>query len=146
MIDHAESAAHTWEIDHSPTRQAVEALRSHLVAHNVEQAAIDAGQEVAVFVRGEEGQLVGGIVGWMWGQCLEINYLWVHPDVRGRGYGKRLVETVEAEARGHGCRTAILDTYTFQAPAFYQKLGYEVLFAVEGYPRGYQKLFLKKCL
>jgi hypothetical protein len=41
---------------------------------------------------------------------------------------------------------AILDTYSFQAPGFYQRLGYEVFGVIHGYPRGYQKWFLKKRL
>jgi GNAT superfamily N-acetyltransferase len=101
---------------------------------------------VAVLAQDEQGQLVAGVIGWMWGQCVEINYLWVQPDRRGRGYGRRLLQTIEAEAQRQGCHTAMLDTYTFQAPGFYQKFGYEVFGVVDGFPNGYQKLFLKKRL
>jgi ribosomal protein S18 acetylase RimI-like enzyme len=137
---------HIWLIDHNPSKQAIEALRSQLVAHNVAQARIDRGQDLAVFVRDAQGRLVAGIVGWTWGQCLEISYLWVDPHLRGIGYGKRLVHTAEREARARGCHTAVVDTYSFQAPEFYRGLGYKVLGSVDGYPDGHQKLFLKKRL
>lgn len=135
-----------WLIDHNPSKQVIEALRSQLVAYNVAQAQIDRGQDMAVFVRDTQGQLVAGIVGWTWGQCLEIGYLWVDPNLRGIGYGKRLVHTAEREARTRGCHTAVVDTYSFQSPRFYEELGYKVFGSVDGYPDGYQKLFLKKCL
>ena len=137
---------HIWMIDHNPSKQAIEALRSQLVAHNIAQAQVDQGQDLAVFVRDTQGQLVGGVVGWTWGQCLEINYLWVHSNLRGRGYGKRLIRTAEREARARGCCVAVVDTYSFQAPEFYQELGYQVFGSVDGYPDGCEKLFLKKRL
>ena len=62
------------------------------------------------------------------------------------GYGRRLLQTLEQEARAQQCHLAILDTYSFQAPDFYQRLGYEVFGVIDGYPRGYQKVFLKKRL
>lgn len=146
MTDSADTFAHTWLIDPQPSNQAIEALRSRLVADNIARASIDESQDLAVFIHDGQGQLVGGVIGTIWGQCLEVNYLWVHPTLRGRGYGKRLMQTVEQEARKQKCHTAVLDTYSFQAPGFYRKLGYEALAVIDGYPRGYQKLFLKKKL
>ncbi len=137
---------HTWLIDHNPSEQTIKALRSQLVAYNVTQAQVDQGQNLAIFVRDAQDQLLAGIVAWTWGQCLEINYLWVHSDLRGRDYGTRLVEMAEREARARGCHTAVVDTYSFQAPRFYQGLGYEIIASVDGYPDGHQKLFLKKRL
>jgi GNAT superfamily N-acetyltransferase len=109
-------------------------------------AAIDASRDIAVWLHDTQGSLMGGVVGTIWGQCVEINYLWVHPSLRGHGYGSRLLQTLEQEARAQQCHSAILDTYSFQAPDFYQRLRYEVFGVIEGYPAGYQKLFLKKRL
>lgn len=139
-------AEHIWFVDHTPSKQDIHALRSQLVAYNIAQAHVDQGRDLAVFVRDTQDQLVAGIVGWTWGQCLEIGYLWIHSDLRGQGYGKRLIQTLEQEARAQGCCTAVVDTYSFQAPKFYQQLGYQVFGSVDGYPDGHQKLFLKKCL
>jgi ribosomal protein S18 acetylase RimI-like enzyme len=77
---------------------------------------------------------------------VEITSLWVHPSLRRNGYGSRLLQTLEQEARSQQCHSALLDTYSFQAPEFYQRLGYEVFGVIDGYPRGYQKVFLKKRL
>ena len=135
-----------WSIDHHPSDRAIQALRNELIAYNIATAAIDASRDIAVFLHDAQGSLMGGVVGTIWGQCVEINYLWVHPSLRGNGYGSRLLQTLEQEARAQQCHSAILDTYSFQAPDFYQRLGYEVFGVIEGYPEGYQKLFLKKRL
>jgi ribosomal protein S18 acetylase RimI-like enzyme len=135
-----------WSIDHHPSDRAIEAVRNELIAYNIATAAIDAQRNLAVFLHDAHGQLRGGIVGTIWGQCLEITSLWVHPSLRGQGYGSRLLQTLEQEARAQQCSSAILNTYSFQAPAFYQRLGYEVFGMIDGYPQGYQKVFLKKRL
>ena len=140
------STEHTWSVDHNPSKQDIEALRCQLIEYNIAQSHIDKGQNLTIFVRDPQEQLIAGIVGWIWGQCLEINYLWVHPDLRGQGCGKRLMQTLEQEAQTLGCCTAVVDTYSFQAPQFYQQLGYKVFGSVDDYPSSCQKLFLKKRL
>jgi GNAT superfamily N-acetyltransferase len=102
-----------WSIDHHPSDRAIQAVRNELIAYNIATAAI------AVLLHDAHGQLMGGIVGTIWGQCVEIKYLWVHTSLRGQGYGSRLLQTLEQEARAQQCHVAILDTYSFQAPAFY---------------------------
>jgi GNAT superfamily N-acetyltransferase len=136
----------TWRVEHKADRRTIEALRGQLAAYNVAQACIDEGLDLGVFVHDAQDQLVGGIAGWVWGRVLEINYLWLHPDLRGLGYGKRLIETLEEAARAQGCRTAVLDTFSFQAPEFYQGLGYQAFGSVDGYPDGHRKLFFRKDL
>src|SRR5262249_61383424 len=119
---------------------------NHPISDNTAPAPMDSSRDVAVFLHDAHGSLMGGIIGTLWGHCVEITYLWVHPSLRGRGYGRRLLQTLEQEARAQQCHMAILDTYSFQAPDFYQRLGYEVFGAIDGYPRGYKKVLLKKRL
>jgi GNAT superfamily N-acetyltransferase len=70
--------------------------------------------------------------------------LWVAEAARGAGHGARLLENAEAYARSRGAVGATLETYTFQARPFYERLGYEVFSALEGYPPGHVKFFLRK--
>ena len=93
-------------------------------------------QKLALFVRDADGAIVGGITGqtstlWQW---LEIEYLWLSDSVRGHDYGTQLIHQIEDEARRRGCRYAKVETWSFQAPAFYQKMGYRIVGQLENYP------------
>jgi GNAT superfamily N-acetyltransferase len=145
MHPQQDDTSYTWEITEHPGDK-TSILRKHLGAFNVERAQIDQSQDLAIFLSDPQGELVAGIVGWIWGECLEIAYLWVHSELRGQGYGSRLMERLEAEARQRGCWISVLDTFSFQAPAFYTKLGYDIFGSVAGYPNGVQKVFLRKHL
>ena len=84
-----------------------------------------------------------GEIYWNW---LYIDLLWVKDDLRGRGFGRRLMMIAENEARQQGAKNAYLDTFSFQAPDFYKKLGYEVFGELPDYPVGHQRFFLTKQL
>jgi hypothetical protein len=51
----------------------------------------------------------------------------------------------EGRAVERGCHSAWVDTFSFQAPGFYPKLGYEV-FGELDYPPGHKRIFLQKRL
>jgi ribosomal protein S18 acetylase RimI-like enzyme len=88
------------------------------------------------------GELQGGLWGrtaWGW---LYIELLYVADQARGNGWGTRLVRTAETEALRRNCRTAWLDTYSFQARGFYERLGYAVFGTLDDYPAGHQRFFL----
>jgi GNAT superfamily N-acetyltransferase len=76
----------------------------------------------------------------------EHSPVWVREDLRAHGRGRQLVEAAEAEARARGCRRVWLDSYAFQAPAFYQRLGYEVFGVLDGYPAPHNRVFLTRIL
>ncbi len=133
-------------IETEPASQDTQFLDDQINAYNVEQTGIRDGTLVACFVRDNAHQILAGIYGWTWGGCCEIRYLWVHPDLRGRGLGRRLLLAAEQEARSRGCTQVVLDTHSFQAPGFYERLGYVVFGIVQDYPYHHQKIYLKKSL
>lgn len=79
--------------------------------------------------------------GWMF-----VELLFVPDRLRGQGIGRQLMEQAETVAREKGCIGIHLDTFTFQAPGFYQKLGYAVLGELADYPPGSSRFFLHKHL
>jgi len=133
-----------WQLFVEPEDRQVTGLRKKLSDFNIAKARSDQGFGLGIFANDLQQQLVAGIYGWIWGACLEVDYLWVHEALRGRGYGKKLIDELEKEAIDRGCQIAILDTYSFQAPSFYELLGYECFGVVDGYGPGYQKHFFKK--
>lgn len=95
----------------------------------------------------QEGDaVVGGLLGhtnWDW---LHIEIVSVATHLRGRGYGRQLIERAEEIARTHRCAGVWLDTYSFQSPGFYQRLGYRILGTLPGYPGAERRIFLMKAL
>lgn len=76
---------------------------------------------------------------------VEIRGLWVEAGLRGRGVGRRLLAAIEAEAVRRGCARAALDSYDWQAPGFYERLGYR-RFATLAYPDGAERHYFEKDL
>ena len=97
-------------------------------------------------LRGERGDVLGGVLGQLWGGWLQVTYLWVSEAVRGVGHGTRLMKAAETYARSRGAIEAAVETYSFQARPFYERLGYEVFSTLDGYPPGHVKFFLRKAL
>ena len=87
-----------------------------------------------------------GISGWTWGDCCELQSLWVAPGLRGRGLATRLIAAAEAEAAARGCSQTVHFTYAFQARALYEQNGYELVGCVENFPSGTDVLWYRKRL
>jgi len=73
-----------------------------------------------------------------------VAHLWVHESHRGRGLGRALLEAAEAEAARRGCRQMVVATHSFQAPAFYERLGYEKQAVVRDQPEGHANILYTK--
>lgn len=98
-----------------------------------------------IFARGDADAIRAALIGNCYAGWLFINLLWVHADLRRSGIGSRLIAEAERHAIEFGCHSAWVDTFSFQAPEFYRKLGHRE-FARLDYPPDHQRLFLRKRL
>jgi GNAT superfamily N-acetyltransferase len=123
----------------------IELLETNI--HREASAATGLGDEIdlAIFVR-EGDTIVAGISGWTWGDCCEMQNLWVKPSHRGHGLATRLIEAAEAEAAARGCSQTVHFTYGFQARDLYERTGYELVGRVEDFPSGTDALWFRKQL
>ena len=99
---------------------------------------------LGIFLR-EETRIVAGLAGETYCGWLFVRYLWVSDGLRGRGVGRELMARAEARALERGCHSAWLDTFSFQARGFYEKLGYEEFGRLD-YPPDHHKHFMRKRL
>ena len=114
--------------------------------YNIKQAGEGHEKSLCFAIQTQDGTVVGGIIGethWNW---LFINLMWIREELRGRGYGHQLLLAAEAEGRKRGATSAYLDTFSFQAPDFYQKHGYQVFGVLEDFPPGHKRFYLTKQL
>ena len=101
---------------------------------------------VNFLLRSARADVLGGLLGQLWGGWLHVTYLWVAAAARGQGHGTQLLSEAEAYARSRGAVGATLETYSFQARPFYERLGYALCGTLDGYPPGHAKFFLRKTL
>jgi GNAT superfamily N-acetyltransferase len=133
-------------IETDPTAEHMQYLEDRLYEFNAAATGITDGQGLAIFVRDAQDRIIAGICGHTWGGCCEIRQLWVEASRRRQGFGTRLLQAAEQEARRRHCRQMVLTTFDFQAPAFYIKHGFHRLAAVGDYPQGHESLLLEKAL
>ena len=126
-----------------PTPGEIEYLEDRIYAFNSTATGIVDGELLAFFVR-DGDRIVAGIAGNTWGGTCEVRQFWVDEPLRGRGLGTTLLEAVEREARRRGCRQIVLMTFSFQAPAFYARHGFDVIAAIEDHPHGHRNLLMRK--
>jgi GNAT superfamily N-acetyltransferase len=114
-----------------------------LEAHNLAAAPLHEVRPFAVFAT-VEGRVAGGAIGRTWGACAELTQLWVDPAARRKGLGTSLMRRFEAGVRARGSRTIYLETFSFQAPDFYLRLGYRILNRFDGFAPGVAKYLMAR--
>jgi GNAT superfamily N-acetyltransferase len=91
------------------------------------------------------GRRIGGMFAEKWWDWVFIEYLYVEPEYRGSGAGRLLMKRLEAQAREWKCCGICTNSFDFQAPGFYQRLGFEEFGRLE-HPPGHNRIFLRKYL
>ena len=97
-------------------------------------------------MRADDGSLIAGLVGLCYWNMLHVDVLWVAPAHRRSGCGGALLRRAEEFAFEHGCDVVYLSTYSFQAPGFYRKQGYEAWGVLEYAPAGFSTTGFSKRL
>lgn len=133
-------------IEAKPDPGDVAFVRSQLDAYNIGVTGFDDFRPLSIFARDEQQAVIGGLMGFTWGHCLKISILWLREEWRSHGYGTQLIRAAEAEGRARNCHHAVVETHSFQAPAFYEKLGYVTCGTVDEYPAGFRHYILQKTL
>ena len=129
-----------------PTPEDIVALEDGLYGFNVAATGVDDGRYLSIFLKRSDGTIYGGLHGHSWAGVCEIKTLWIADSERGKGLGSRLLAAAEQEARLRGCHVIHLASFTFQAPDFYEKHGFQRLARLEDFPRGHANVLLVKTL
>ena len=121
------------------------AVLAGLRAYNAKQVGRIDHVPLSVTLR-EKRNIVGAVVGDTHLGWLFVQWFWIDEKYRGKGFGEKLLTTAEAEARKRGAKNVYLDTWSFQAPGFYKKLGYEEFHVSQDFPRGHTRHYFRKDL
>jgi len=119
-------------------------IRQGLTAYNRQFADDTTARPLSIFVRNRQGELVGGLLGYLYWGWLAVDVLWVQESARHQGVGSGLLVRAEAEACAAGIFRVHLDTMGFQALPFYQKHGYIVWGQLDNFVHGHARYYLRK--
>lgn len=102
--------------------------------------------DFSVFLKDNDNKIHGGIIAQVRPKLklLYLDYIWVAPEFRNKGFGTKIVYIAEQIAKNKGCETAEVETLNFQAEIFYQKLGYSRFGVIEKYMGNYDYIFMRK--
>ena len=129
----------------------IESQKSQIIgdlirSYNRSKREVAESESLNLYVEDDSGELMAGLVAETFGNWLEIEYLFVKDDLRGQGIGSQLLQQAESEAKKRNCRYVFVNTYQFQAPAFYEKQGYKEVFTLKDYPYTGQRHYYQKDL
>ena len=129
-----------------PSEAETDYIREALNQFNCAHVGDDGHTPLHLIEYDADGNIIGGLLGGTYWGWMYIDIFWVREDHRRQGVGSRLLTEAEKEAVRRGCHHVHVDTMSWQAPAFYQKHGYEVIGVLPDIPRGNQKYLLMKAL
>lgn len=135
---------YTVTVEDAPSPEDARRVAEGLHAYNFAIVGDDNYRPLAILLRDAGGALVGGLLGGTYWGWLHVDMLWIAAEVRGQGYGRRLLVAAEREAVARGCHHAHLDTMSFQSLPFYQRQGYQLFGQLDDLPIGHSRYFLKK--
>lgn len=129
----------------SPPAGAIEKLVAGLIHFNEEKGGPRNAQPLlALLFESDSDEVMGGLYGaTIYGQ-LKIELLYLPESMRGHGLGRQIMKMAESEAERRGCHAAWLETLSFQARDFYERLGYVVFGEYKDFPPGHSLFFMKK--
>lgn len=134
-------------VDEHPDPKDRESIFKRLVKYNDTKVEAPDLTSAAILLR-DPGD--DGVIGGLWAQCvydwLFVELLFVPETLHGSGLGSALMREAEAVAVKRDCIGIWLDTYSFQARGFYEKLGYEIFGRLGNFPKGETRYFLRKNL
>ncbi|RYG15493.1 MAG: N-acetyltransferase [Chitinophagaceae bacterium] len=122
------------------------AIVQPLREYNTARAGNNNLKPLVIEIRNNENIIIGGYWGGTDFGWLCTSLLIVPEELRGAGIGTRIMQTAENEALIRGCHGAWLDTFEFQAKAFYEKIGYSCFGILPEYPKGFSRFFMQKLL
>jgi len=132
-------------IETPPEKQTLTDLGAGLRAYNDSFTGPSQAIEYVVTLRDPDGKFRGGVYCDLYWNALFIKWVWLDESLRKGGIGTKLLGDAEAEGRRRGAKMVHLDTFSFQARGFYEKLGYRV-FGTLDYPTGIQRHYMTKPL
>jgi ribosomal protein S18 acetylase RimI-like enzyme len=147
-MNHSENS-NRFTVSDSPSEEEIKIVQKGLEDHNRKHpnGELDIPTpDISLVLKDNNGNIVGGVITSMLTGVMHLEVLWVDEMYRGRGHGKDLVSHAERIGKEKGYPASQTWSFSFQAPEFYQSIGYKVLGIFDGYTNGITEYVLIKRL
>ena len=133
-------------VEDSPAAADVALLEEQVAAAAIAAAGLGEEQEFGIFARSDDGCVLAGVSGVVWGGYCELQAMWVEESLRNRGLAHALIAGAEDEARRRGCALVVFHAYDLLVRGLYERLGYETVGVIENCPAGSAARWYRKVL
>lgn len=119
-----------------PNKKDYDILCDGMLAYHAQKEHPRKSETFSIFLKNKNNKVFGAvIVTFLW-DGMEINSLWIDETIRNQGWGSKLMDMVEKEAKKRKAKIAYTNTFSWQAPKFYEKIGYKVYGKLDDFPKG----------
>lgn len=134
-------------VDVEPKEEDLQVVLDGLRKYNDSKRKRIERKKLGVFLKDDTGNIIGGIEAHYFAKWIHIEYLWIEEQYRGKDYGTKLIAETEKKGIELGCNMITVGTFSFQAPEFYLKNGFEVFGKLDDNPEeGMTRFYYKKRL
>lgn len=135
-------------LDESPSEKIKEQLHQGIRDYNRAHLGEYHLHFFSLYKNDDQNNLIAGIYGFILSphQVLRLEYVWVDESHRGKGLGTSLLQQAEDYANQHHCKRIQIRTFSFQAPKFYQNLGYRQIGSAPQWFCDQDELYFEKIL
>jgi ribosomal protein S18 acetylase RimI-like enzyme len=131
---------------HDLTPGEIDEIEDRLHGHNGQVTGRHDALGLAFVLRDQAGAVVGVAAGWSWAGTAELRQMWVDERWRGQGHGRALLDAFVAEAARRAVRRIWVQSYDFQAPDLYEKVGFARMAEFDDWPEGHVNVVLCRML
>lgn len=133
------------ELVHNPSVEDVNLICAGLKSFNMHHLPELNERDLAIFVKADNAEVVGGLVALTVCSIMQIKYLWIDERYRMQGLGSKLMLQIIEYAKSLNLSSITVETYSFQAPEFYLTHGFVEVGKYTNYPAvGMNKIFFQK--
>ncbi|HCJ1109624.1 TPA: GNAT family N-acetyltransferase [Legionella pneumophila] len=129
-------------IDNNPSASDDKIIRDGIVNFN-SRTINEKATHFSIFAK-DGSQIIGGALIWEHSDALYIDVLWCDEHYRKKGVGTKIISMIDDVAINKGLHKIFVDTYAFQAQAFYQKHGFYCIGTIPEYLLGHDRMFMRK--
>lgn len=135
-----------FEYQEEPLAKDAKVLYEGINDEAVKKMKMERINSFGIFIKDDEGVVLGGVQGISLYGCLYVDMLWLKEELRQQGFGKKLMLEAEKIGMDRQCSFVAVNTMDWEALPFYQKLGYAIEFIREGFAKDSKMYMLRKKL